>query len=153
MQKRIKTHVHNEAGWTMVESIVTLFLLSLMAMLCVPAFAQIGERAEREVFLDLVASQLELAQTEAISREKEVQVQIQSTEQKIGIRQGNQLLREIVVPKRYHLTTDDYKENQIIFRQTGQVNGGTLELHLGKRLVGKIVIQVASGRPKVVLDP
>jgi type II secretory pathway pseudopilin PulG len=152
MQKRVTASFHTEAGWMMVESIVALFLLGLILTLCLPTWTQVRERTEREVFLQSVATQLELAQIEAVSREEEVHVQIQSAQQKIQVKQGNQCLREIAIPKRYRLTSN-YGGDQIIFRKTGQVLGGTLQLQLEGRFVGQIVVQVASGIPKVVLQP
>jgi type II secretory pathway pseudopilin PulG len=152
MQKRVTVFSHAEAGWMMVESIVALFLLGLILALCLPTWTQVRERTEREVFLQAVATQLELAQIEAVSREEEVHVQIQSAQQKIQVKQGDQCLREMAIPQRYRLSSN-YDGDQIIFRKTGQVLGGTLQLQLEGRFVGQIVVQVASGIPKVVLQP
>jgi Tfp pilus assembly protein FimT len=152
MRKRVAASFRTEAGWALVESIMVLFLLSLILALCLPTWGQVRERTEREVFLQALATQLELAQMEAVSREEEVHVQIQATAQKIQVKQGERCLREMAIPQRYHLSSN-YDGDQIIFRKTGQVLGGTLQLQLEGRLVGQIVVQVASGTLKVVLSP
>ncbi|SEN06487.1 GspH/FimT family pseudopilin [Lihuaxuella thermophila] len=142
----------SEEGWTLVELILSLFVLGLLLTVSVPAFTQIGERAEREMFLDFFSSDLQLAQTEAMSREREVSVEILTDERLITVRQGPLLLRKVKIPRRYQLKSN-YPANRIVFRETGQVRGGKVELYLRGRLAGTVHIQVASGRPKVVTEP
>ncbi|MBA4493270.1 GspH/FimT family pseudopilin [Paenactinomyces guangxiensis] len=140
-----------EAGWTLVELILILSLLGLLAMLSLPAFSRIGERAEREMFLHSIASDLQLAQVEAVSRRQEVIVHLDSKNHLITVKQGNNLLRKTTIPPRYQLKSN-YPANRIVFRETGQVKGGTLQLYLGGQLTGTIKMQVASGRPKVEME-
>lgn len=142
----------SEEGWTLIELILSLFVLGLLLTITVPAFSQIGERTEREMFLDFFASDLQLAQTEAVSREREVTVQLDPDKSLITVAQGKSLLRKTKIPRRYQLKSN-YPGNRIVFRETGQVRGGKVELYLRGRLAGAILIQVASGRPKVVIEP
>jgi type II secretory pathway pseudopilin PulG len=139
-----------EQGWTLVEVLLILFVLGLMAAIALPALSVLGERAEREMFLDSLATQIQLAQLEAVSRESEVSLFLNPRE--IEVYQGEEEIRTIPVPDKYRLASN-YKGNQVIFRETGQVQGGTIRILSAEKLVGKLVIQVASGRPKAELMP
>lgn len=141
-----------EDGWTMVELIFTLSLLGLLATLSLPAFSQLGERVEREMFLHFLAIDLQYAQMEAMSREEEVIVHIASNSRWIIITQADKHVRKTEIPQRYQLK-HNYPDGKIIFRRTGQVRGGTIKLLTGNRVCGLIKIQVASGRPRVVMEP
>ncbi|MGA9173303.1 MAG: GspH/FimT family pseudopilin [Thermoactinomyces sp.] len=139
-----------ERGWTFVEMLLILFMLGLFTAIAMPAFSALGERAEREMFLDSLATQIQLAQLEAVSRESEVTLFLNAHE--IKVNQGEEEIRTIPVPAKYNLQSN-YKGNRVIFRETGQVQGGTIQIFLARQLVGKVVIQVASGRPKGELIP
>lgn len=141
-----------EAGWTLVELIITLSVLGMIVTLSYPAFAQVGERMERELFLDFLASDLQFARTEAMSREEEVKVTFNNSEHQIIVKQKNTLLRVMKIPNRYWIDTN-YPNHEITFRKSGQVRGGTIQLCLNGQAVGEIRVQVASGIPEVVMEP
>ena len=136
----------SQAGWSLIEVIFSLFLFGLLVSLCVPATTAVTERVERMLFMQDLATQLQLAQMEAVTRGAEVSVQWQTDEVKV-IEDG-ELLRKIEIPPLYRLTSN-YPDQQLTFRETGQARGGTIFLYAKDKQVGKIVIQVASGLPKV----
>lgn len=140
-----------QAGWSLIELLFTLFLFGLIASLCMPAISTIGERVERMLLLQELASQLQLAQTEAMSKETEVTVKLVSAKNEVHIVQNEMVLRRIKIPPLYRLASN-YPNQSLVYRETGQVRGGTLSLYTGKRLVGRLVIQVASGLPKVEMS-
>ncbi|TCS94706.1 GspH/FimT family pseudopilin [Hazenella coriacea] len=142
----------NDAGWTFVELIITLSILGMIVTLSYPAFAHLGERMERELFLDFLASDLQFARTEAISREEEVKVIFKSSQHQMIVQQKNTILRQTKIPNRYLITTN-YPQDEMVFRKSGQVRGGTIQLLLNGQRVGEVRVQVASGTPEVVIEP
>lgn len=140
-----------QAGWSLIELLFTLFLFGLIASLCMPAISTISERVERMLLMQELASQLQLAQMEAMSKETEVTVKLDSAKNEVHIVQNGLVLRRIRIPPLYRLTSN-YPNQSLVYRETGQVRGGTLSLYTGKRLVGRLVIQVASGLPKVEMS-
>jgi hypothetical protein len=117
--------------------------------LAIPAIMNIGKQVEGELFLQLLSADLHLAQMEALSREEEVRVYLSLNT--ITTVQAAQKLREVYIPKHFTLRSN-YPKQVILFRKTGQVQGEAIWLYKGKQMLGKIVLQVASGRPKVELQ-
>lgn len=146
MQNNGRTRPGSQSGWSLIEVIFSLFLFGLLVSLCVPAGTVVTERVQRMLFMQDLATQLQLAQMEAVTREAEVIVQWKEDEVKV-IEDG-ELLRKMEIPPLYRLT-GNYPDEQLIFRETGQTRGGTIFLYAKDKQVGKIVIQVASGLPKV----
>lgn len=141
-----------EGGWTLIELVLTLTLLGLLATLAVPAFLQIGERLERKLTLDALASDIRLARREAESREVVTELRIDPSGRGYRVVQGGKAIRRASVRSRFRLTSN-YPSGRILFRPSGQVRGGTLWLERDGKRVGRVVIQVASGRPRVEVDP
>ncbi|MFC7442254.1 Tfp pilus assembly protein FimT/FimU [Laceyella putida] len=139
-----------ERGWTLIELTMVILVLGWIFSICYPAFATLGERTERQLFLGVLANELILAQTEAESREAEVTVLIDGPAKRVIVYQGEQKQRALLIPGRYQIVSN-YPGNRIVFRETGQVRGGTITLLQGEKLLGKIVVHVASGHPKVEL--
>ncbi len=144
--------IRNEGGWTLVELVLTLTLLGLLAALAVPAFFQIGERLERKLTLDALASDLRLAQREAESRETVTELRIDPSGDGYRLVREGKTFRRASLRPRYRLSSN-YPSGKILFRPSGQVRGGTLWLEREGKRVGRLVIQVASGRPRVEVDP
>ena len=141
-----------EGGWTLIELVLTLTLLGLLATLAVPAFLQIGERLERKLTLDALASDIRLVRREAESREVVTELRIDPSGRGYRVVQGGKAIRRASVRSRFRLTSN-YPSGRILFRPSGQVRGGTLWLERDGKRVGRVVIQVASGRPRVEVDP
>lgn len=136
----------DEEGWSLLELMVTLFIFGLITALAYPTVAVVGGRAEREMFFELFASDLELAQMEAMSRQKEVVIAFRAHE--VWVIQGGKRLRSLTVPVGYELKTN-YINGRLTFTATGQAVGGTVYLLQNQRKMGAIKVQVASGRPVV----
>ncbi|MGI6127294.1 MAG: pilus assembly FimT family protein [Planifilum sp.] len=144
--------VNREGGWTLVELILSLMLIGLLTSLAIPAFYQIGERLERKLTLDSLASDLRLAQREAESRESETELRIDSSGSGYRVIRGGQTIRRTFIRPQYRLTSN-YPSGRIRFRPSGHVRGGTLWLERKGKRVGQVVLQVASGRPRVEVNP
>lgn len=142
----------SEGGWTLIELVLTLTLVGLLASLAIPAFHQIGERLERKLTLDSLASDIRLAQREAESRESVTELRIDPSGSGYRVMRGGKTIRRTSVRPRYRLTSN-YPSGRILFRPSGQVRGGTLWLERNGKRVGRVVLQVASGRPRVEVDP
>jgi Tfp pilus assembly protein FimT len=142
------TDKKREGGWSLIELIFLLFIISTFLLIAIPHVLALGERGERDLLLHMISSELQLVQMEAVSQEKAIAVRFRKN--KLQVIEAGQLRRETELPSRYWLKTN-YPQSTIVFRQTGQVRGGTVQLYLNERLVGQIRIQVASGRPKVEL--
>ncbi|MFC4076624.1 GspH/FimT family pseudopilin [Salinithrix halophila] len=149
MTNRLKS---DEEGWTLVELALTLSLIGLLVSLAVPAFVQWGDRLERELFLGGLAEDLRLAQREARLTEEKTVLQLDEKRQTYTVKKGRRTLRREAIPPRYKLTSN-YPGNRVTFRPTGQVRGGTFRLVVGSTQAGRVIVQVASGRPKVEVDP
>lgn len=137
-----------QAGWSLLEVLFTLFLFGMIASLCLPATSTMAKRVEQMLLLQELASWLQLAQTEAMSKETEVTVKLVSAKNEVHIVQNETVQRRIRIPPSYRLASN-YPGQSLVYRETGQVRGGTISLYEGNRLAGRLVIQVASGLPKV----
>jgi len=131
-------------GFTSVEMMLTLIILSLLTFLSLPALTTLGKKLEVDSFLLFLQTDLIFAQECARCREEDVIVCFDNFLKEIKIFQGGNFLRKTALPKKYSLTSN-YLNNRIIFHKTGQVKGGTINLWDGQELVGRLVIQVASG--------
>ncbi len=136
-----------EGGWSLIELVFLLFIISTFLLIAIPNMLAFGERGERNLLLHMLSSELQLAQMEAISQERAILVRFRKNKLQV---EADQLRRETVLPDRYQLKTN-YPQSTVVFHQTGQVRGGTVQLYRHDRLMGEIRIQVASGRPKVEL--
>lgn len=136
----------------MIELILTLLLFGLLVSLALPTFTRFGEYVEKEMFLKLLASDLEYAKMQAMSSEEEMTVYFDTATRWIFTKKSDQIVRKLKIPYHFKLETN-FAQNRIIFRHTGQSVGGTIQLKSGPRLIGKILVQVASGLPKVELIP
>lgn len=142
----------DEGGWNLVELQVTLMLIVFLAGLAYPAFVQWADRVERDLFLGVLAADIRMAQREAAAMEEEVTLTFQSEDGIYQIRRMGELIRQGQVPARFEVKSN-YPQNRIRFRRTGQVRGGTLTIWSQDKQVGKVIIQVASGRPRVEAEP
>lgn len=138
----------NEGGWNLVELNVTLMLISLLAGLAYPAFANWSDRVERDLFLGTLAADIRMVQREAMAREQEVSLNLDTRRGSYRILREGELIRQGRIPARLQVESN-YPGDQILFRRTGQARGGTLLVRSRGEVVGKIIIQVASGRPRV----
>ncbi len=136
----------------MIELILTLSLFGLLVSLALPTFTRFGEYIEKEMFLKLLASDLEYAKMQAMSYEEEIVVSFDTKLGWVLTKKNDQILRRIKIPYHFQIETN-FVQDQIVFRHTGQSLGGTIQLKSGERLIGKILVQVASGLPKVELIP
>ncbi|EGK13034.1 hypothetical protein HMPREF9374_1187 [Desmospora sp. 8437] len=148
----IKTGWRGEEGWSLVELSLTLALAGLLTSLALPAFVQWGDRLEQEQFMELFSEEIRMTQREASVREEVTFLQLDSKGRKYSIHRGKERLREAKVPARYRLDSN-YPSHRLVFQPSGQARGGTFRLMKNGKTVGRIVVQVASGRPRVEVVP
>ncbi|WP_380164249.1 GspH/FimT family pseudopilin [Kroppenstedtia sanguinis] len=135
-----------------MELSLTLILAGLITSLALPAFAQWGDRLEQEQFMELFSEDIRLAQREASVREEVTFLQVDTKGGVYSIHRGEERLREEKVPARYRLESN-YPSHRLVFQPSGQARGGTFRLKKNGKTVGRIVVQVASGRPRVEVVP
>ncbi|MDN4594884.1 hypothetical protein [Polycladomyces subterraneus] len=131
---------------------LTLACIGMLAALAIPAAAQIGERVDREMTLSRLQSDLRMSQRWAVSREREVVVQLMKDGRHYRIRSGSNVWRTGEVPRRYRLVSN-YPCGILVFRRSGQVRGGTIHLLEGNTVRGMVIVQVASERVCVETAP
>lgn len=137
-----------EAGFTLVELLCTLSVLGLVITLAVPDLSNL---VTKKTYLQLryqIISQLEDAQLVAMAREVEVAVKFSNSEMTTWI-DGKQK-QQMELPENLQISSN-YKENKVVFRETGHVRGGTIFIKKNNREWMKVVIQVASGTTKVLI--
>ncbi|MBN2908447.1 hypothetical protein JQC72_02795 [Polycladomyces sp. WAk] len=149
---RLTPRPGKEGGWTLLEMALILACIGLLTALAFPAAAQIGERVDREMTLSRLQSDLRMAQRWAVSREREVVVQLSKDGRHYRILSGSAVWRTGEVSRRYRLVSN-YPGGRLEFRRSGQVRGGTIHLMEGNAIRGKVIIQVASGRARVETAP
>ncbi|SFS80094.1 GspH/FimT family pseudopilin [Marininema halotolerans] len=148
----IRKFLREETGWTLVELSLSMMMISFMTLLALPAFVQWGDRLERELFLRGMAADLRFAQVQSRLTEEETVFLLQPSQGVYVVLQDGHLLRREALPTQYKIASN-YPHHQVVFRKSGQVRGGTFHLIRGGERVGKIVVQVASGRVRVEVDP
>lgn len=140
-------NIRSEGGWTLVELVCTLSLMGLITSMAYPQLISFAKQMEEELFVKLLVDELYYARTQAIGYEQDITVQWQSRQ--MIVRSGTQELRQLQIPAHLRLLTN-FPNNAIRYHSSGQAKGGTIQLLRDKELVAKIVLQVASGIPKVI---
>jgi prepilin-type N-terminal cleavage/methylation domain-containing protein len=140
---------HIEAGFTVVELLCTLSIFGLLLALALPPVQTLVVDATNTRVMYQLTSQLDEAQLVAIAYEKEVTVQF--TNRVITTEIDGKVHTRTLLPDAIHVVSN-YAQNKLIFRKTGQVRGGTIVLYRKNQIWVKVVIQVASGASKVVVQ-
>lgn len=141
----------SELGFHLLEVMLIVFVMSLLIGLGWPLTIEITKQLEQEMFLYLLSSDFRYAQAEAMSKETDTHVQLDPESRMIRVVQGGKVLNQTPIPIGYHLKGNTPKTG-IVFRETGQVVGGTIDLYRSGKIVGKLILSVASGRPRVVIN-
>lgn len=137
-----------EAGFTLVEMLCTCSILGLVLALAIPHMGKLIAQTSLIQLRHQITSQLEQAQLLAMAKETETLVQF--TNNQMIVKQNGQQISQITLPKGLQISSN-YPQNQVIFRETGQVRGGTIFFYQQGLKVMRLVIQVASGTIKVVV--
>lgn len=93
-----------------------------------------------------------MAQRKAQALETEISLSVSRDGQHYSVWIGNRCLQKEMVPSGMRLQSN-YPSGRIVFRRSGQARGGTFYLIDGEEKVGRVVVQVASGRPRVEVVP
>ncbi|SDY70142.1 hypothetical protein SAMN05444416_107116 [Thermoactinomyces sp. DSM 45892] len=137
--------VGNESGFTLMETVFVLFLLSLFCTLALPSFFTTSQNKIEKQFGVEVREMFSQARSLAISQEKNWRVLVLPNKiqlQKLG---SNSLRKELAVPAQCKFT-HHLPKNEVTFRQTGQAVGGTLALSCKSGYQAVWKVQVGSGR-------
>jgi type II secretory pathway pseudopilin PulG len=132
-----------EGGWLYAELLVALSILALFFSLALPGVHSLYQRWQMEATLQLFRSELELAQTEAISFQTPVTVRYDP--ESVQVYRGSDLQRIWKIPDGCRVD-GNFPNRQITFRPSGQVQGGTVEWKCSDLAPLCLVVQVASGR-------
>jgi Tfp pilus assembly protein FimT len=120
-----------------------LFLLGLLSSMAIPAFAMIYIHTEANHLMYQISYQLTLAQQIAISREKEVVVEIAPTS--LSIFSSGKREKVWDLQQKFHLRSN-YPNGRLFFQPSGQTRGGTISLYYQGEQLKSLQIQVASGK-------
>lgn len=137
-----------EEGWTIIELIGTLSILGLLVGLAFPQWVTLSQKIEEEMFLQLFALEIYDARMQAIAYQQEVAVEWQKN--RVVVRTDKHILRSMEIPPHLQLESN-FTQNRLLYRQSGQAVGGTIWLKRNQRTIGRLVVQVASGLPRVVV--
>jgi prepilin-type N-terminal cleavage/methylation domain-containing protein len=137
-----------EAGFTLVELLCTLSILGIIISLAIPNLFSLSINTTYVQLRYQIISHLEEAQLMALAREVEVSVRFSSNGM-ITWSDGKRL-QQIEFPENLQISSN-YPENEVLFRETGQVRGGTVYIKQNNKNWMKVVIQVASGTTKVIV--
>jgi Tfp pilus assembly protein FimT len=140
----------NEEGWTLIELIGTLSILGLLVTLAFPQWVTISQQIEEEMFLQLFALEIYDARMQAIAYQQEVAVEWQK--RRVVVRTAEQVLRSLEIPDHLQIESN-YAQDRLLYRRSGQAVGGTIWLKRNQETIGKLIVQVASGVPRVVMNP
>lgn len=137
-----------ESGFTLVELLCTLSILGLIISLSVPNLSNLITNMTYLQLRYQIISQLEDAQLVAMANEMEVAVKFSNSGMTTWV-EGQQK-QKMEFPQNLQISSN-YQGNEVIFRETGHVRGGTIFIKQNNREWMKVVIQVASGTTKVLI--
>ncbi|MCS1350545.1 GspH/FimT family pseudopilin [Mechercharimyces sp. CAU 1602] len=143
--------IRRTEGHTVIELSITLLVVGTVLTVVLPAWSALGQQSKEGLFLQQLVSDLRFAQREAESKEEAVYVQVIG-EERYRLLQGGSLLQAVQLPGGYHLQ-HNYPEKGLVFHATGQARGGRFVLMYGEEAVAEVIVQVASGRPRVERIP
>lgn len=138
-----------EEGWTFIELIGTLSILGLIVGLAFPQWMTISQKIEEEMFLQLFALEIYDARMQAIAYQQEVAVEWH--QHRVVVRTAEQILRSLEIPDHLQLESN-FAQDRLLYRRSGQAVGGTIWLKHNQETIGSLIVQVASGIPRVVVN-
>ncbi|MEN9406021.1 MAG: hypothetical protein RLZ12_305 [Bacillota bacterium] len=119
-------------------------MIGLLTSLLLPYGLSMWRRVKSEALLNVIATEVEMAQLKALANKTNVILYIDQAGELCELSQQRRLQP---LPKDKYLSMNI---KRLKFGPTGQCQGCTLKLWDRVRgLVGEIKVQVASGRPKV----
>ncbi|TCP65432.1 hypothetical protein [Baia soyae] len=140
-----REQVRNESGFTLMETVFVLFLLSLFCTLALPSFSTTSQNKVEQQFGVEVREIFSLAHSLAVSQEKNWRVLVLPNQIQLQQPESNGLRKELAIPKQCKFT-HRLPKNEVVFRQTGQAVGGTLTLDCESGYQATWKVQVGSGR-------
>jgi Tfp pilus assembly protein FimT len=141
--------LRKEAGFTLVEMLCIISILGLFCSIAVPDITALISKATYTQLRFDITSQLKEAQLLAMS--KEIEVLVRFTNDDITTIENKKITKQIQLPEDIQINSN-YKNNEVVFQETGQVRGGTIILKQYNKEKMKVVIQVASGTTKIQFD-
>lgn len=139
----------SEEGWTLIELIGTLSILGLLVGLAFPQWVTLSQQIEKEMFLQLFALEIYHARMQAVAYQQEVAVEWER--QRVVVRTDGQILRSFEIPDHLQIESN-FAQDRLLYRRSGQAVGGTIWLKRNGETIGSLVVQVASGIPRVVMN-
>ena len=125
-----------EAGFTYVELLCVLSIMGLLTSFAMPDAANVSMRFSNEKLRLEVISGLQQAQLVAMAKEKEISVYF--SENNMFTFEDEKVIRILHLPDEIQIESN-YKNNTVVFQETGQVRGGTIIL---RRPENKMKIRV-----------
>ncbi|SFX28538.1 hypothetical protein SAMN04487866_103150 [Thermoactinomyces sp. DSM 45891] len=141
----MREQLGNELGFTLMETVFVLFLLSLFCTLALPSFSTMSQNKIEQQFGVEVREMFSLARSLAVSQEKSWRVLVLPDKIQLQQPESNVLRKELAIPTQCKFT-HHLPKNEVTFRQTGQAVGGTLTLTCKRGYQAVWKVQVGSGR-------
>ena len=140
----------SESGWSLLELSFVLLIIGFILGLTVPSFTKLSFSREVKYTLNMIADDFELARTQAVSQMIRIKVKLNKISGRIEYEDENSgaSLRYTELPRNYRLCSN-FPNEEFVFGETGQGQGGTFTLFWHKQEVGKIKMQVATRRLKI----
>jgi Tfp pilus assembly protein FimT len=145
MQKKLR----KEAGYTLVEMLCIISILGLFCSIALPDITALISKATYTQLRFDISSQLKEAQL--LSMSKEIEVFVRFSNDRITTIENKKITKQVQLPEDTQIDSN-YKNNEVIFQETGQVRGGTIILKQYNEEKMKVVVQVASGTTKIQIN-
>jgi prepilin-type N-terminal cleavage/methylation domain-containing protein len=149
---KIGSYLLQYAGFTLVELLVVIVILSIAALIAIPMLSSAGE-IQVSSAADMIAADLEYAKSMAVSRQKTYKVIFDSANESYRIEDGNGIIMHPVnIGKIYELNfKTDNRVNQVKINSVDFGGASQVEFnYLGSPSSGGTVALIAGGKTIVI---
>lgn len=143
------------AGFTLMEMLITLFVLAALTAIVIPTAGNLVSRMEARSFVLQLEADIAYAQKRAIATERPVTLQVNSYSGRYLIDEPispgkRQTIRSVLFPKSVSVMNNVQVTFQPNVTFPGQSNGGTVYVRRDGKLFAEIVVSLLSSRTRVV---
>ncbi|MBK5251159.1 MAG: hypothetical protein JJE29_00715 [Peptostreptococcaceae bacterium] len=140
---------HNYKGYTMVELVLIVFVLSIIFAIAAPNVRQSMNIYRLNAFDRTIISDLRFAQQQASINWRESRLYFSNTSRKIYVKQGTKIIKSDIYPDSVRLDYTNFTSNEIEFNEFGNPSkGGSIHISCGSQK-HTITILPVTGRAKL----
>jgi prepilin-type N-terminal cleavage/methylation domain-containing protein len=133
-------------GFTLIELVVTLFVLALAVGVAAPSIARGLDTVRTRAEAGGIATFLRAAREQAITHNRSYEVRVTPDEGLVELRTGNTVSATKQLPAGVRITADPPTARVITFLPQGLTSGGRLRVEMPGRLGYLITLDALSGR-------